>query len=105
MYKHKYLKNVSTLEYFPEKCTGCKRCVEVCPHNVFKMENKKAVVTNKDFCMECGACKKNCAYSAIEVREGVGCAYAIAFGKLTGTEPACGCDGEAEADNTGSCCG
>jgi ferredoxin len=31
----KYLSGVSTLEYFSDKCTGCGRCVEVCPHAVF----------------------------------------------------------------------
>ena len=91
MYKHQYIRNVTTLKYDESKCTGCKRCSEVCPHGVFKMEGKKAVITDKNYCMECGACKKNCQYNAIEVREGVGCAYAIAMGKLKGTEADCGC--------------
>jgi ferredoxin len=32
---HKYLKNVTTLTYDSDKCTGCGKCTEVCPHNVF----------------------------------------------------------------------
>ena len=90
MLRHRYLSNVTTLQFKPELCTGCGRCVEVCPHGVFRLENKKAVLTVKDYCMECGACKKNCQSGAIEVREGVGCAYAIALGKLRGTAPTCG---------------
>lgn len=95
----KYLKDVVTLNYIEKKCIGCGMCTLVCPHNVFKMEEKKAVIINKDRCMECGACKKNCPSNAIEVREGVGCAYAIVLGKIKGTEPTCGCD-----DNNSGCC-
>jgi len=89
MTRHRYLKNVATLSLDPVKCKGCGVCTEVCPHGVFRMNVKKAEITDKDFCMECGACKKNCRHGAIEVREGVGCAYAIAVGRLRGTAPTC----------------
>jgi NAD-dependent dihydropyrimidine dehydrogenase PreA subunit len=97
--KHKYLKNIVTLKLDAEKCKGCGMCVEVCPHDVFLMKEDKAQITDKDSCMECGACANNCPFSAIEVRSGVGCAYAIILGKLTGTEPSCGCSG----DSSGCC--
>ncbi len=97
----KYLHNVATLQLNEDKCTGCGVCTVVCPHNVFKIENKKAVIQNLDACMECGACKMNCAFNAISVNEGVGCAYAVIAGKLKGTEPTCGCGTE---DNTSTCC-
>jgi NAD-dependent dihydropyrimidine dehydrogenase PreA subunit len=94
-----YLKNVTTLEFNPEFCTGCLRCIEVCPHEVFRQKGKKVEVINRDSCMECGACMMNCAYSALHVDKGVGCAAAIIFGALNKTEPNCDC-------NTGSsCCG
>lgn len=98
----RYLKNVTTLEYNRDKCVGCGYCVEVCPHEVFRIENSKAVLIDKDRCMECGACAKNCPSNAIDVRPGVGCAYAILIGKLRGTEPTCGCTGEEERGE--SCC-
>lgn len=97
MMKHQYLKNVATLKLMAEKCTGCGLCFKVCPHAVFKIENKKAEIMNLDSCMECGACMKNCAFGAIEVHPGVGCASAIIKGLLTGTEPSCDCSG-------GDCC-
>jgi ferredoxin len=49
--------------------------------------------------MECGACAKNCPPSAIEVKSGTGCAQAVIIGKLTGTEPHCGC-----SDENNDCC-
>jgi ferredoxin len=87
----KYLLNVSTLAYSPGKCTGCGRCVEVCPQGVFEMRDKKATVMDKDLCMECGACAMNCEFGAITVNSGVGCAAAIINGMMTGRAPSCDC--------------
>jgi ferredoxin len=56
----KYLANVTTLKYSADKCTGCGRCVEVCPQRVFEMRDKRAAITDRDRCMECGACTLNC---------------------------------------------
>ena len=89
--KHRYLKNVATLNLVPEKCTGCGKCTEVCPHNVLAIENRKAVISDKNSCMECGACAKNCPVSAVNVDAGVGCALAIIMGWITGKEPSCDC--------------
>jgi len=86
-----YLKNVVTLEYDREKCTGCRRCLEVCPRAVFEIQDKKARIIDKDRCIECGACANNCAPEALRVDAGVGCATAIIHGLLQGTEPDCSC--------------
>lgn len=98
--KNKYLKNVSTLKFDTDKCTGCGKCIEVCPHKVFALNKNKAEIINKDGCMECGACSKNCPFGAIEVQSGVGCAYAVIRGWLLGTEPTCDCSGDSSSD----CC-
>ncbi len=100
MFEHKYLKNVSTLTLDTTKCNGCMKCIEVCPHNVFSMNNKKASIIDKDRCMECGACAINCADGAIYVRSGVGCASGIINGILRNTQPTCGC-GDSKSSN---CC-
>ena len=89
--KHKYLKNVASLSFEPEKCTGCGRCVEVCPHGVFDIYERKARIIEKDSCMECGACSLNCPAGALEVNAGTGCAAAIIMSWFTGKEPECGC--------------
>jgi len=95
---YKYLKGVATLKLDTEKCIGCGKCIEVCPHSVFIMRNGKVAIHDKDKCMECGACAKNCQFNAISVKQGVGCAAAIITGKLMGTEPTCGC-----SDDKGGC--
>lgn len=73
----RYLSGVTTLRLEPGRCTGCGRCVEVCPHGVFAMEDGRARIADRDACMECGACRNNCAANAIEVQPGVGCAMAL----------------------------
>lgn len=97
----RYLSNVTTLEFFSERCTGCWRCVEVCPHRVFIQNGRKAAIDDRDLCMECGACMRNCAFGAISVNAGVGCATAIINGMITGGEPTCDCSG---SEGKSSCC-
>ncbi len=96
-----YLSNVTSLELYPEKCTGCGRCSEVCPRGVFIMNGKRAETTVKDLCMECGACMMNCAFGAIYVNAGVGCASALIGGMVSGSEPCCG---EKDPDKGSGCC-
>ena len=86
----RYLKNATTLELNVPACIGCGRCVEVCPHQVFVIADRKARLQDRDACMECGACARNCAFDAISVEAGVGCAAAVIIGFFTGTEPTCG---------------
>ena len=95
MDNQRYLRNVATLEYDASQCIGCKMCVEVCPHNVFRMTHKKAEIVDRDKCMECGACEINCITDAIKVNQGVGCASAVISGFFKGTEPTCDCGSEA----------
>jgi NAD-dependent dihydropyrimidine dehydrogenase PreA subunit len=72
-----YLRNVATLDFDPEACIGCGRCLEVCPHQVFSLVANKARIIDFDACMECGACAKNCPAAAIRVDAGVGCAAGL----------------------------
>lgn len=97
----KYLLNTTSLEFLPDRCGGCGMCVEVCPHGVFVIEDRKASIVDRDRCMECGACVRNCAFGALSVDKGVGCAAALINGMISGSEPSCGCS---DGDKKGGCC-
>ena len=84
-----YLKNVTTLGLDPEKCIGCGKCLEVCPHSVFSLQERKARIVERDACMECGACSMNCPTEAISVQAGVGCAAAVINAALGRTSAGC----------------
>jgi NAD-dependent dihydropyrimidine dehydrogenase PreA subunit len=98
----KYLRNVVSLHIDSALCTGCGLCVEVCPRGVLLMEGGLARITDRDLCIECGACALNCAFDAIRAGRGVGCAAAVIGSMRRGSEPECGCScSDEEID---SCC-
>jgi len=105
----RYIEDAVTLGYDAEKCTGCQICTIVCPHGVFAMgADKRATIVDRGACMECGACALNCAWGAISVKPGVGCAEAIIHSWIYGGEPTCGCStpgAPASASGGSSCCG
>ena len=49
-----------------EKCVGCKRCVEVCPGNLIKVNAGKADIKRERDCWGCTSCLKECKTQAIE---------------------------------------
>jgi NAD-dependent dihydropyrimidine dehydrogenase PreA subunit len=101
-----YLKDVVTLKLDEEKCTGCGMCLEVCPHEVFKMNTRHVEIQNRDACMECGACSRNCPFDAIAVQAGVGCAAAVINVILGRTDqPCCGESGcSPSGKKSAACC-
>ena len=48
-----------------EKCTACGSCVEGCPVDAIKMEEKATI--DKDNCIDCGTCVDECPTDAIEL--------------------------------------
>lgn len=83
---------LNTLEYNAKKCTGCEMCTIVCPMRIFKMRGKKAYPDTKEKCIECGACMRNCAYGAIKVDAGPGCAAAVLASNFKGKGAKATCD-------------
>lgn len=86
-------KPINTLVFIPGRCTNCGRCLEVCPHRVFQPGERRVRMARAEACMECGACQRNCAFGAVQVESGVGCAAAMIKAALTGRKEAvCGED-------------
>jgi NAD-dependent dihydropyrimidine dehydrogenase PreA subunit len=52
-----------------DKCEGCEECVEVCPTDVFEMEDDKSVPVNAEECLGCESCIEVCDQEAITVTE------------------------------------
>jgi NAD-dependent dihydropyrimidine dehydrogenase PreA subunit len=52
-----------------EKCVGCEECVDVCPVEVFEMEDEKSVPVNAEECMGCESCVEVCEEDAIVIEE------------------------------------
>ena len=86
-------------EILSGKCVKCKRCLEVPHHAIFVFSDNEIRITNKDKCMECGACMKNCKYVALLVDSSIGCAEALIYTILAGKEPECG-----YSDDKETCC-
>ncbi|WP_435549446.1 ferredoxin [Desulfobacterium sp. N47] len=52
-----------------EKCVGCGECVNVCPVDVYELQEEKAVVVNEEECIGCESCVEVCEQGAITVTE------------------------------------
>ncbi|RPI79603.1 MAG: ferredoxin family protein [Desulfobacteraceae bacterium] len=92
----RYLSDVTTLKLDPTACIGCGACTEVCPHQVFALNDRKARIADLNGCMECGACMLNCPTQAIRLKPGVGCASYIIKAWLNGKK--------VSFDNKANCC-
>ncbi len=46
------------------KCTGCGKCVPVCPVRAIEIRNEKAVM-NPDLCILCTSCVAECETDAV----------------------------------------
>lgn len=68
----RHYEEVATLVLDQDKCVGCTLCTQVCPHQVFEMDDHKASIVDFNACMECGACVNNCPTQALSVNPGVG---------------------------------
>jgi DNA-directed RNA polymerase subunit D len=50
-----------------EACTGCEKCVEVCPRKILMMDDGKAKARNIEDCSLCKLCVEECESDAIAV--------------------------------------
>jgi len=57
------------IEVDEEKCIGCGECVDVCPVDVYEMQDEKSVPVNEEECIGCESCIEVCEQDAITVTE------------------------------------
>ena len=55
------------ITHISDNCTGCGKCVLICPANLWKLEKGKSSLAQdyKGRCMECAACENICDFNAI----------------------------------------
>lgn len=50
-----------------ESCVGCGTCAEICPADVWEIQDDKAVQVRPQDCIECGACVDNCPVQCLSL--------------------------------------
>lgn len=52
-----------------DKCTGDGECVDICPVEVYELQEGKAVAVNAEECIGCQSCVGVCPSDALTVEE------------------------------------
>ncbi len=53
------------IQYFPQKCMSCLRCVDSCPEGAHYIDEDGVKVFDRTKCTLCGICVENCMYGAL----------------------------------------
>lgn len=53
------------IQYFPEKCIMCGKCLDVCPEGAHYINSEGGKVFDRDKCRMCGLCIQHCLYDAL----------------------------------------
>ncbi len=51
------------------KCTGCGECVDICPVEVYELEDGKSAPVNPEECLGCESCVEVCETRAVSISE------------------------------------
>ena len=52
-----------------DKCVGCGECVDVCPVEVYELQDGKSNAVNGEECLGCESCVEVCEHGAITIDE------------------------------------
>jgi uncharacterized Fe-S center protein len=53
-----------------DKCTGCGRCISICPKKTIRMAGNKACIDD-DGCIRCYCCHEICLNDAVDLRRSI----------------------------------
>ena len=53
--------------YKKERCTGCRRCMSVCPQGALSVSPSGAMLRDHEKCTNCFACAEACLYGAMRI--------------------------------------
>jgi ferredoxin len=53
----------------PDKCTGCEECVNICPNEIFKMDEGRSDPYQSAECVFCESCLGVCPRETITIIE------------------------------------
>lgn len=64
---------MSVIRYDLDRCVGCRRCVDICPMDVFRFneEKRKSVIAYPEDCITCGQCFFYCPANSLAISDGV----------------------------------
>lgn len=52
-----------------KKCTICGECINICPNEVYRLEDAHVIVANATDCSNCQSCVSMCEPQAITISE------------------------------------
>ncbi len=52
-----------------DKCIGCGECADVCPVEVYELQDGKSVPVNQSECIGCESCVEVCPSNCITIEE------------------------------------
>ena len=75
--KHGFTSAINSSNYICEitskDCTGCSKCIKVCPVGAITLQDstaegrKKMAVVDEDMCIGCAVCDRSCSFDALEM--------------------------------------
>jgi heterodisulfide reductase subunit A len=63
------IENPQRIEYDPEKCIGCDKCVYVCPYDAIEAKPLSTPYIHASKCKACGLCTVICPHLAMQIKD------------------------------------